>query len=70
MLRVIRDLLKHDGRFRIAFVFLLAVLILSLLSSGLALRPERDLQGAGRHARRRWSISSAPARAARTSSGG
>lgn len=32
MLRVIRDLLKHDGRFRIAFVFLLAVGILSLLS--------------------------------------
>jgi peptide/nickel transport system permease protein len=32
MLRVLRDLLKHDGRFRIAFVFLLAVGILSLLS--------------------------------------
>lgn len=32
MLRVIRDLLKHDGRFRIAFVFLLAVGIMSLLS--------------------------------------
>ncbi len=32
MLRVIRDLLKHDGRFRIASVFLLAVGILSLLS--------------------------------------
>lgn len=32
MLRVIRDLLKHDGRFRIAFVFLLAVAIMSLLS--------------------------------------
>src|SRR5512143_1008312 len=32
MLRVIRDLLKHDGRFRIAFVFLLAVGTVSLLS--------------------------------------
>lgn len=32
MLRVIRDLLKHDGRFRIAFVFLLAVGTMSLLS--------------------------------------
>lgn len=32
MLRVIRDLLKYDGRFRIAFVFLLAVLILAVLS--------------------------------------
>lgn len=32
MLRVIRDLLKHDVRFRIAFVFLLAVGIMSLLS--------------------------------------
>lgn len=32
MLRTIRDLLKHDGRFRIAFVFLLVVGIMSLLS--------------------------------------
>ncbi len=32
MLKVIRDLLKYDGRFRIAFIFLLAVLVLSLLS--------------------------------------
>ena len=32
MLRVIRDLIKYDGRFQIAFVFLLTVLVLSLLS--------------------------------------
>ncbi len=32
MLRTIRDLLKHDGRFRIAFIFLLVVGIMSLLS--------------------------------------
>jgi peptide/nickel transport system permease protein len=33
MLRVIRDLLKYDGRFRFAFVFLLAVLILAISSA-------------------------------------
>jgi peptide/nickel transport system permease protein len=33
MLTVLRDLLKHDGRFRIAFIFLLAILILALLSA-------------------------------------
>ena len=32
MLTILRDLLKHDGRFRVAFVFLLAIVILSLLS--------------------------------------
>lgn len=32
MLRTIRDLLKYDGRFRVAFVFLWAVVILALLS--------------------------------------
>lgn len=32
MLRVFRDLLKHDRRFRVAFVFLMAILILSTLS--------------------------------------
>jgi peptide/nickel transport system permease protein len=32
MIRVIRDLLRHDGRFRIAFVFLLAILCMSALS--------------------------------------
>ena len=32
MLRVIRDLLKYDGRFRVAFVFLAAVVVMVLLS--------------------------------------
>ena len=32
MLTVIRDLLRHDGRFRIAFVFLLLSLIMAVLS--------------------------------------
>ncbi|MCC6166559.1 MAG: ABC transporter permease [Caldilineaceae bacterium] len=32
MLTILRDLLRHDGRFRIAFVFLLFTIILALLS--------------------------------------
>lgn len=32
MLTILRDLLKHDGRFRVAFLFLLATVTLSLLS--------------------------------------
>ena len=32
MFRVIRDLLKYDGRFRIAFIFLVAVLLMAILS--------------------------------------
>jgi peptide/nickel transport system permease protein len=32
MLRVIRDLLKHDGRFRVAFVFLAASVLLAIVS--------------------------------------
>ena len=32
MLTILRDLLKHDGRFRVAFVFLLSIVVLSLLS--------------------------------------
>src|SRR5512143_3937486 len=32
MLKVIRDLLKYDGRFRIAFIFLIAVVAMILLS--------------------------------------
>ncbi len=32
MLKVFRDLLKYDGRFRIAFVFLTAVVMMTLLS--------------------------------------
>ncbi len=33
MIRVIRDLLRYDSRFRIAFVFLLGVLVMCLLSA-------------------------------------
>jgi peptide/nickel transport system permease protein len=44
MLRVIRDLLKYDGRFRIAFVFLLAVLILAMLSVVSPYDPERTFK--------------------------
>jgi peptide/nickel transport system permease protein len=32
MFRVIRDLLRYDGRFRVAFVFVLAVVVMALLS--------------------------------------
>jgi peptide/nickel transport system permease protein len=32
MLKIIRDLLKYDGRFRIAFVFLTAIVIMVILS--------------------------------------
>ena len=32
MLKVIRDLLKYDGRFRIAFIFLVVVVAMILLS--------------------------------------
>lgn len=32
MLRVLRDLLKYDGRFRIAFIFLVAVVLMIFLS--------------------------------------
>jgi len=44
MLRVIRDLLRHDGRFRIAFVFLLAVLILALLTAVSPYDPTRTFK--------------------------
>lgn len=33
MLTVLRDLLRHDGRFRIAFLFLVAVITLAILSA-------------------------------------
>jgi peptide/nickel transport system permease protein len=33
MLTIIRDLLKYDGRFRVAFVFLLMIFILAILSA-------------------------------------
>ena len=32
MFRVLRDLLKYDGRFRIAFIFLVAVVVMMFLS--------------------------------------
>ena len=32
MFKVIRDLLKYDGRFRIAFIFLAAVVVMIILS--------------------------------------
>jgi peptide/nickel transport system permease protein len=32
MFRVLRDLLKYDGRFRIAFIFLVAVMVMMFLS--------------------------------------
>lgn len=32
MLTILRDLLRHDGRFRIAFIFLLVILIMAILS--------------------------------------
>jgi peptide/nickel transport system permease protein len=32
VIRIIRDLLKYDGRFRVAFVFLVAVIAMSILS--------------------------------------
>ncbi len=41
MLTTLRDLLKYDGRFRIAFIFLLAVLILAFLSFVSPYRPNR-----------------------------
>lgn len=44
MLRVIRDLLKHDRRFRIAFVFLLAIGIMTLLSFVSPYDPERTFK--------------------------
>ena len=33
MLKILRDLLKYDGRFRIAFIFLAAVVVMVLLSA-------------------------------------
>lgn len=33
MIRVARDLLKHDARFRVAFLFLLAIIVMSILSA-------------------------------------
>jgi len=41
MVKVIRDLLRYDGRFRIAFIFLLSILALGLLSLVSPYDPER-----------------------------
>lgn len=44
MFKVIADLLKHDGRFRIAFIFLLATTVLALLSFASPQSPTRTFQ--------------------------
>ena len=44
MLKVIRDLLKYDGRFRIAFIFLLAVLVMIILSFVSPYDPNKSFQ--------------------------
>ncbi|MEZ4673366.1 MAG: hypothetical protein R2932_03880 [Caldilineaceae bacterium] len=41
MLTTIRDLLKHDGRFRIASIFLLAIATLAILSTVSPYEPNR-----------------------------
>jgi len=41
MLTTLRDLLKYDGRFRISFIFLVAVLVLALLSTVSPYNPGR-----------------------------
>jgi len=44
MFKIVRDLLKHDARFRIAFVFLLAVLLLTVLSTVSPYNPTRTFK--------------------------
>jgi peptide/nickel transport system permease protein len=44
MLKVIRDLLKHDGRFRIAFIFLIAVVVMIFLSFISPYDPNKSFQ--------------------------
>lgn len=44
MLKVIRDLLKHDARFRIAFIFLLAVVVMIILSFVSPYDPNKSFQ--------------------------
>jgi peptide/nickel transport system permease protein len=44
MLKVIRDLLKYDGRFRIAFIFLIAVLVMIFLSFISPYDPNKSFQ--------------------------
>jgi peptide/nickel transport system permease protein len=44
MFKVIRDLLQYDGRFRIAFILLLAVVVMILLSFVSPYEPNRSFQ--------------------------
>ena len=44
MLKVIRDLLKYDGRFRIAFIFLIAVVVMIFLSFVSPYAPNKSFQ--------------------------
>jgi peptide/nickel transport system permease protein len=44
MLKVIRDLLRYDGRFRIAFIFLIAVLVMIFLSFVSPYDPNKSFQ--------------------------
>lgn len=44
MLKVIRDLLKYDGRFRIAFIFLIAVVVMIFLSFVSPYDPNKSFQ--------------------------
>ena len=44
MLKVIRDLLKYDGRFRIAFIFLVAVVVMIFLSFVSPYDPNKSFQ--------------------------
>jgi peptide/nickel transport system permease protein len=44
MLKVLRDLLKYDGRFRIAFIFLIAVVVMIILSFVSPYDPNKSFQ--------------------------
>jgi peptide/nickel transport system permease protein len=44
MLKVVRDLLKYDGRFRIAFIFLFAVVVMIFLSFVSPYDPNKSFQ--------------------------
>ncbi len=70
MFKVIRDLLKYDGRFRIAFVFLSVILIMVFLSFVSPYDPSRTFQVPADHAAFGGISGSAPTRAARICSGG
>ena len=70
MFKVIRDLLKYDGRFRIAFIFLVAVVVMILLSFVSPYDPNKTFVVAMDYAPIAGTHSSAPTPGARTSSGG